>query len=203
MRTRRGTTVSVMIALVAGAAAMTQAIPPETVFLESTGFESLSPLQKTPAGWHATEIEHTGKYVDFIWDSTTSYGGRMSVSIRIAEDHPDEVIAYNWHTTMMNWKPGIPYELSCMVKGAGLRETPWVCVQGWDESMSQMLYFATTQKDHKITGLFDWRRIGTVFTIPEATHRVIIRAGIAAPGDNGGQVWFDELQIQEIEPTDQ
>jgi hypothetical protein len=56
--------------------------------------------------------------------------------------------------------------------------------------------------DYPITGTFDWQKAGTVFTVPENTHEIIVRAGIAAPGNNGAQAWFDELHVKEVSETD-
>lgn len=61
-----------------------------------------------------------------------------------------------------------------------------------------MLGFATTQKDHPITGTSDWTQVGTVFTVPAGTGEVRIRAGIATPENNGGQAWFDDLRVHEL-----
>ena len=105
-------------------------------------------------------------------------------------------------TVRMNLESGKDYELSCWVKGLDLGEPVWICVQCWDESMPKMINFATTQKDYPIKGTFDWQQVGTVFSVPEGTHKVIVRAGIAVPGNNGGQAWFDELHIKDVTRTD-
>jgi hypothetical protein len=185
-----------LILIIGGAAA-------EKTFLQSTGFESKSSLQKSPAGWDKTIVPKFVDFVDFIWDPDTSYKGENSISIEIHKDHPgDQTVAYNWYADVMNYEPGKEYELSCWVKGKDLKETAWICVQCWDESMSKMLNFATTQKDYELKGTFDWKQVGTVFTVPEGTQTVIVRAGIAAPGNNGGRVWFDELHIKELDGED-
>ena len=173
-------------------------------FLQSSGFESLSPLQKTPIGWYMTVVPEYSNYVDFIWDKESSYKDKMSISIRIHKDHPeDRHVAYNWYTDVRNWEVGKDYELSCWVKGKGLKGTAWICIQCWDESMTEMLNFSTTQKDYLIKGSFDWQQVGTVFSVPKGTHKVVIRAGIAAPMNNAGQAWFDELHIRELARIDE
>jgi hypothetical protein len=128
----------------------------------------------------------------------------MSVSIRIHKDYPgDQHVAYNWYTDVLNWESGTDYELSCWVKGQALKEPVWICVQCWDESMTKMLNFSTTQKDYPLKGNFDWQQVGTVFSVPKETHKVVVRAGIAAPGNNGGQAWFDELHIRKLTRGDE
>jgi len=171
----------------------------EESFIQSSGFESLSQLQKSPKGWFKTVIKKYSDYVDFIWDNETAYRDSMSISIRIDKNHPDERnVAYNWYTDLMNWEVGKDYELSCWVKGKELKDTAWICIQCWDENMTKMLNFSTTQKDYKLDGSFDWKQAGTVFNIPLKTHKVVVRAGIGAPKNNGGQVWFDELHIRKL-----
>ena len=188
----------VVIVLVASSVFFLNGVQGEKLFLGSSGFESLSSLQKSPTGWHKTEVPKTKDYVEFIWDNETVYKEQMSVSIKISENHPEDVIAYNWYTDIQNWETGKLYELSCWVKGESLKGPVWICVQCWDEAMTKLINFASTQKDYPITGTFDWQKVGTVFSVPEKTHKVVVRAGIAAPGNNGGQAWFDELHIREV-----
>ena len=175
-----------------------------TTYIESSSLEKLSSLQKSPTGWFKTEIPKTKEHIEFIWDEDTSYKDEMSISIKISEEHPEEtVIAYNWYTIVHNWEEEHSYEFSCWVKGQGLNKPIWVCVQCWDEDMTKMLKFATTQIDYPLTGTFEWQKIGAVFTIPTDTHKVVLRAGIAAPGNNGGQAWFDEVHIREVSEKDE
>lgn len=168
--------------------------------VDNGGFESLSSIEKTPTGWRYTELPGTRDFVDFIWDEETCFGGDRSVSIKIAQDHPEgEVIAYNWYTSLENWKPTKKYELSARVRTMGLEGPAWICVQCWDESHSEMLNFATTQKDYPVSGTSDWQEVGTVFKVPEGTRDIVVRAGIAAPENNGGQAWFDEVAIRQLD----
>ncbi len=169
-----------------------------TVFLSNGGFEPQSSLQKTPTGWFPTEVPQTRDFVDFIWDNETYYRGKRSVSISIAEDHPDDEISYNWTKPVENWKVGNSYELSCWVKGRDLKSPVWICVQCWNKSLTEMTGFSTTQRDYPLVGTFDWRQVGTVFTVPDGTCEVRVRAGISAPGNRGGRAWFDELHIKQV-----
>jgi hypothetical protein len=108
--------------------------------------------------------------------------------IKISEKHPtDQIIAYNWYTDIQNWHPVRKYEYSCWIKGKELKEPVWVCVQCWDEGMTKILIIETTQHDYPLTGTFDWQKFGAVFMIPNGTDKVVLRAGMAAPGNNGGR----------------
>lgn len=171
----------------------------QTNYLESNGLEKVSSLQKKPAGWKSTEIPKTKEFVEFTWDDEHSYKADRSLKIKISEQHPDEEsIAYNWYTDILNWQHGQKYEYSCWVKGQDLKEPVWVCVQCWNKGMTKMLKFVTTQHDYPLTGTFEWKKIGAVFMIPDNTDKVVLRAGIAAPGNNGGQMWFDEVHVREV-----
>jgi hypothetical protein len=197
MRCARIKSLVLVAVLVASPVLFIGVVRGEEGFIQSSGFESLSSLQKTPAGWNKTVVPKYKDYVEFIWDTETFYKDQMSISIKIHKDHPkDDFIAYNWYTDVLNWEVGKYYELSCWVKGLDLHDPIWICVQCWDEPMTKMLNFSTTQKDYPLIGAFDWKQVGTVFSIPEGTYKVIVRAGIAAPGNNGGQAWFDELYIR-------
>jgi hypothetical protein len=172
---------------------------PKTRYLESNNLEKVSSLQKQPAGWHSTDIPKTKEFVDFVWDKKHFYKADRSLSIKISPEHPDEdKIAYNWYTDIHNWQHGRTYEYSCWVKGQDLKEPVWVCVQCWNKGMTKMVKFVTTQKDYPLTGTFEWQKIGAVFMIPNDTDKVVLRAGIAAPGNNGGQAWFDEVYVREV-----
>jgi len=48
-------------------------------YIESSSFEKLSSLQKTPIGWFPTEIPKTKDYVEFIWDEEIAYKDKMSI----------------------------------------------------------------------------------------------------------------------------
>lgn len=155
------TIIILMVAIIDGVEA-------QTTYIDSSNFEKVSALQKSPTGWTPTEIPKTKDYVDFIWDEETFYKDKMSISIKISKEHPEEeMIAYNWHTDIQDWENGHTYEYSCWVKGEDLKEAIWVCVQCWNEEMTKILKFTTTQHDYPLAGTFDWQQIGAVFTIPK------------------------------------
>jgi len=167
--------------------------------LTNGGFEPQSELQKSPADWYATEVPRTKEYVTFEWDDQVVHSGKRSVSIAIDESHPDgQVIAYNWTKTVPGCQEGKSYELSGWVRTENMTGPAWIVAQCWNEAKNEMLGFATTQKDYPITGTSDWTQVGTVFTVPAGTAEVRIRAGVAAPENNGGRAWFDDLSVREV-----
>jgi len=162
------------------------------------GFEQQSELQKSPADWFATEVPETKEFVRFEWDDRIAHTGERSVSIAIDVSHPDNMIAYNWTKVVPACKVGKAYELSGWVKTENLGEPIWLLAQCWNEARDNMLGFATTQKDYPIKGTSDWTRVGTVFTVPEGTAEVRVRAGVATRENRGGKGWFDDIQIVEV-----
>jgi hypothetical protein len=167
--------------------------------LKNGGFEPHSEVEKTPYGWFATVVPHTAEWVEFTWDDRVKRSGRRSVSIAIDAEHPDEQIAYNWTRTASGWVEGGTYELTGWIKTEDLAETAWIVVQCWNEELSEMLGFATTQHDYPITGTSDWTLAGLVFEVPPQTKEVRVRVGIATPANRGGRAWFDDLSIKQLQ----
>jgi hypothetical protein len=159
-------------------------------------FEPLSEFEGVPSGWSATSVPHTADFVDFVWDREVAHSGERSISIAISEDHPDEPIAYNWTRVVNGWEIGQAYELSGWIRTDMLAETAWIVVQFWNLEYGEMVDFASTQSDHQLRGTNDWTRVHEEFEVPYGTEQVRIRAGIAAPDNRGGRVWFDGIAIR-------
>jgi len=170
--------------------------PPGPGLTTGGDFEPVSEFEGVPDGWSATWVPATADYVDFTWDSEVAHGGDRSISIAIASDHPEQPVAYNWTRTVRGWEVGQTYELTGWIRAENLTETAWIVVQFWNLEYEEMVGFATTQGDHPVRGTRDWTKVGQVFEIPRETDEVRIRAGIAAPDNRGGQVWFDDIQVR-------
>jgi len=170
----------------------------EKNLLETGGFEQRSELQKSPGDWFATVVPETKDFVSFEWDDAVAHTGERSVSIAIDHAHPDDVIHYNWTKVVPGCMAGATYELIGWVKTEDLSGPAWIIVQCWNDARDEMLGYAGTQRDYPVTGTSDWTRVGTVFTVPDGTAEVRIRAGIAAPENRGGRVWFDDLVVREL-----
>lgn len=168
-------------------------------FLVNSGFEEKESAGDTPVGWDKTVLPQYTEYVEFILDDTTAWRGHNSISIRISDDFPaTDPIHFNWHTDCMTLQEDKVYELSCHVKGQNLKESAWVCVQCWDKSNNDMLYFATTQEEYTAKGTFGWKKVRALFSVPAGTSNITVRAGLSAPANRNGRVWFDEIQISEV-----
>ena len=159
------------------------------------GFEIKSLLQNEPVGWFATRVPQTKDYVVFAWDSTIHHSGSYSVSIAIDSTHSQDIIAYNWTRTFVEFTIGEIYSISGWVKTKNLKKSAFIVVQCWDTN-SKMISFSTTQREYPIQGTNNWMLVKTDFTIPAGTKEVRVRAGISSPENNGGKVWFDDIKIE-------
>lgn len=166
--------------------------------LTGGGFEPQSEFQKSPTGWFPTVVPHTREFVTFSWDDQVVHSGERSVGIAIAADHPQDVIHYNWTRPVPACQVGKNYELSGWIKTENMAGPAWIVVQSWNAALDKMLAYASTQPDYPVSGTTDWTQVGCVFTVPPGTAEVRIRAGVAAPENNGGQAWFDDLRVREV-----
>ena len=161
-------------------------------------FEPISEFEGVPTGWSGTYDPSTAEYVTFEWDHDEARGGDRSISIAISEDHPDKPVAYNWTRDVNGWEVGGTYELEGWIKAEQLNETAWIVVQCWNLEYEEMVAFATTQTSHQVWRTTDWTKVGTVLEIPHGAERLRIRAGIAAPDNRGGKVWFDDIVLRRV-----
>ena len=162
----------------------------------NNGFEQ-KPEPKSQYEWAPTIIPKTEEFVSFNWDETVAHSGDHSVSIAIDPAHPDDKIFYNWTRVVRDFKVGQSYELTGWIKTENISSSAGIFAQCWNHDNSKIIKLASTQKHHPITGATDWTEVGTVFTVPEGTEKVRLRAGISGPDNLGGQVWFDDIHIRE------
>jgi hypothetical protein len=163
--------------------------------LGNGGFESPAPGKDGPAGWSATRVPHTKDMVVLGWDDRVARSGSRSVSIAIAEAHPDQRIDYSWNRPVTGFEPGTTYRVTGWVRAEGLKSTAFIVVQCWDRAFKKMLGFATTQGRQEVVGTTDWTRLACTVDVPPGTGRIMLLAGIGAPDNRGGRVWFDDLAM--------
>jgi hypothetical protein len=163
--------------------------------LGNGGFEAQAPGRTGPDGWANTQVPHTKDFFAFAWDDRVSHTGTRSVSISIHESHPDGQIDYNWNRAVPECEPGETYEVTGWIKSHNLKSTAFIVVQCWDGTFAKMLAFATTLQNYKVTGTTDWIQVKTTISMPVEARKFMILAGIRAPDNRGGTVWFDDIQI--------
>lgn len=157
------------------------------------GFEYKAIYKYDPLGWYTSQVPEMEDYVTFAWDDTAMHDGERSVSIEIMADHPDQHINHHWWAEVREYTIGETYELSGWVRTVRLKQPPMVVIQCWGKGATEMLAMAGTQESYAITGNQNWTRVKAEVTIPEGTDKVVIRAGLAAPANAGGKVWFDDI----------
>jgi len=163
------------------------------------GFENVAGTGD-PIEWWATRVPQTADHVVFELDSTQKHGGRYSVSVLIEETHPDTIGKwfYNWTQTLEGFEVGATYELSGWVRTEGVQEPPSIVVQCWDEQNANILKLASTRWVDEFAASSDWTHVRTTFTVPKGTGETRVRAGIGAPNNTGGKVWFDDLSVKRL-----
>ena len=152
---------------------------------------------ENPDGWFANNLPLTRKYAKLSVDNSTFHSGDKSILISISDHHPKEITVYNWIRRIDGLKVGDNYELQGWVKTEQLKSPPFIEVQFWNSS--QMIGTASTTRGYLITGTKNWQRVKTIFSVPNGTSKILIRAGISSSRNNGGKVWFDDIQIQNVE----
>jgi len=171
--------------------------PPKSL-IRNSSFEGTWSVKKDPKGWQATRLFETKKFVIFNWELLEKHSGSKSVSIEIKDDHPQKRIDYNWTQTLSSISAGEKFKINGWIKTKRLSKSAWIIVQFWDSANIQLLELVSTQQKYNISGTNDWRRVELIFDVPLNCDEVIIRAGISAPYNNGGKVWFDDIEIEKI-----
>ena len=160
------------------------------------GFES-SYNGDNPDGWFTNSLLRTPKYAELSVDNSAAHTGSKSILISISDHHPKVVTVYNWVRRIDGLREGETYELQGWVKTEKLKSSPFIEVQFWNSS--QMIGTASTTRGYLINGTKRWQLVKTIFSVPKSASKVLIRAGISSNKNNGGKVWFDDIQIQNVE----
>jgi len=166
--------------------------------LANGGFEQQAPYLPEPNGWHATRLPETSDHVEFIWEDSGAHSGQYAVSVRIADIHPPDSIAYNWTRVVDSFNVGSRYETEAWIKTENVTQAPFVVVQCWDSTRTNMLDMASTVHDYPVTGNVNWMPVRVRFTVPEGTQELRVRVGLSAPFNLGGKVWFDDISVTEL-----
>ena len=171
--------------------------------LKNGGFETRAADHAGPYAWSFTQAPQTEGLVACAWDDRVFHSGARSVSISIEESHPDKQIDYNWNQAVTEFDPGETYEVTGWIRAYNLDASPVIVVQCWDSTFTKMLGFATTQRDYEVTGTTEWTQVKATISVPAETGRVMLLAGVRAPDNRGGRVWFDDIQITREKDRDE
>lgn len=157
------------------------------------GFEESDYDGEFPDGWFANNFSQTKKHAELLVDNSVAHSGDRSILISISKDHPPEIIIYNWIRRVDGLIVGETYELQGWVKTEKIKNSPFLDVQCWNNV--KIIGSASTIKSNSVSGTKNWQFIKTIFNVPKSTLKILIRAGIKSSGNNGGKVWFDDIQI--------
>jgi len=165
-------------------------------------FEQPAGDRPGPAQWYAVPHFPDGDLrATMSWVDDVAHTGDHAVSITLDPDVHSSEISYNWTTRVQGYQVGATYALSGWVKTEALTAPASLVMQCWNEDSSEQLAFASTATGYRLQGDTDWTRVWTVITVPEGTARLVIRAlNHAAPG-KGGTVWFDDLELHQVDDT--
>lgn len=151
---------------------------------------------ENPDGWFANDLPQTKKYAELAVDNSVAHTGDQSILIFIFSNHPPENTLYNWIRMVDGLKEGGIYELHGWVKTEGIKNSPFIDVQCWNNI--KLIGTASTSQNYSITGTKNWQHMKTIFSLPKGTSKILIRAGITSSENNGGKVWFDDFKIIKV-----
>ncbi len=150
-----------------------------------------------PSSWDQGIPPAFADHVDFLGSEAESRAGDRSGMIAIEANHPvdDGPVHYNWFQSIVDgFTVGDTYELGAWIKTEDLNETAWITVLFLDIDL-QAMDAVTTNGTHNVAGTRDWTSVDLPFTVPSGTVHLLVRAGISAPANAGGSVWFDDITI--------
>ncbi len=184
----------------AAKAGPTQAEPaksPAASLLPNVGFEEIDEEVDNPKGWGRAFLTRTAGHFLFGTSQKAAHCGKRSVFVEIGENHPELQVAYNWTALADGVQPGESYELSGWIKVENANRTAFIMAQFWDAEGkdAKMIGGATTQFTCPVQGTTDWTRVTTQLTVPEGTHHLRVRAGLASQGNPGAKAWFDDISL--------
>lgn len=161
------------------------------------GFENYDLTDRDLDGWTTNNLPQTKKYADLSIDKSVVHSGHNSVYISISKDHPQINTVYNW-VRRVNGLEGRENELSGWLKTKEIKISPYFEVECWNEKEDKMIGNASTKKTFSISGTKNWQRAKIIFQIPKGTTKIFIKAGIQSSENEGGKVWFDDLQLKRV-----
>ncbi|MGD9897680.1 MAG: carbohydrate binding domain-containing protein [Calditrichaceae bacterium] len=159
------------------------------------GFEDHSLMKQIPSRWFKPHSNTVQDHAIYHWDNQIFHTGDRSVSIEIPVTHQEIPASYYWSQTLNNFQPGHTYKLRAWVKTKNLNRSAWIKIMFPDKFHHSFVLSASTAESSQLTGTSDWKEIILIFTIPPGTRRILLKTGLDAIGNDGGKVWFDDIQI--------
>lgn len=162
------------------------------------GFEEKDSGNPDPDGWFPNRLPGLNSLVKFELENETAHSGEKSISISITKAPSGKSTIYNWVKIIEGLKAKDIYELTGWIKTKKITNSPFIEIQFWNKKQNKLIAKVSTLTQYPITGTSNWHNVKTTFTVPEATTRALIIAGITSGGNVGGKVWFDDIQLKKL-----
>jgi hypothetical protein len=160
------------------------------------GFENVSD-GTNPDGWVANNYKLPAHYAELAVDNTISHDGNKSIFVSISKKHPLKTRMYNWFKRVDGLEIENVYELSGWIKIENIRSSPFIEIQFWNKYSK--VGVVSTLHDNFFTGTTNWVQIKKLLSVPKGTTKIMLRAALQSSNNNGGRVWFDDIQIKRLE----
>lgn len=160
------------------------------------GFEDEIDDNAGPVGWSASYVNTSGGLAGLYLDDSKSHSGSRSITIAISKDHPAGGRIYKWVKRVDRPANFKVYELNAWISTHRITGSPFIEAQCW--SRDKMLGKISSIKKYSFTGTKDWQNLRLIFRIPDGTLRILLVAGLNSAGNEGGQVWFDDVEISAL-----
>lgn len=158
-------------------------------------FEDHSLMKQVPVRWFKPRSHTFHDQKIYNWDNEIFHSANHSISIEIPKAHQEIPVSYYWAQTLNNFQPGQKYKLRAWVKTKNLTRSAWIKIMFPDIFHHSFVLSASTLSSSRLTGTNDWKEIVLIFKIPPGTRRVLLKTGVDALSNQGGKVWFDDIQI--------
>jgi hypothetical protein len=162
------------------------------------GFEEKETCNQDPDGWFPNRLPGLNNLAKFEHEEEIVRSGKRSISISIAKSQPGKSVIYNWVRIIDGLKTKNIYELNGWIKTRKITTSPFIEIQFWNKKQNLLIAKVSTLNHYSIAGTSDWHNVKTIFTVPEATTRALIIAGISSSNNAGGKVWFDDIQLKKL-----
>lgn len=150
---------------------------------------------KNPDGWYANNLSGTRKYADLSVDHSVSHSGKQSIKIAFNKKMPHESFMYNWVRRVDGLKSLDVFELQGWIKTTGIKNSPSLEVQFFDQQENKLIGTISTKERFPITGTNNWKKVSIIFKIPPKVNKILLFAGVNGLDNDGGKVWFDDISI--------
>lgn len=162
-------------------------------------FESFETISdgKNPDGWVANNLNLKKEVAELSVDNSVSHSGKRSIMISISNLHKPTSTIYNWIKRVDGIQAGITYEFTGWVKIENIKYSPFLEIQFWNKT--KMIGIENSMKEFSVTGVSNWEPIKKIILVPQGTNRILLKTAVQSRGNEGGRVWFDDIQIKQTE----